>query len=180
MHSHGCLERHPLWALQKHTWRLSLRDTAAFHETSKCSSGRSLQRPVLCRMWSCAVIADVSDVLYRVIVDVSAKTSCSIRKVVADVWWDIPLDIHEYNVRDAGPIVADVVADMSPTTYKCLPGCHSTRSECAITDDIWDTSHIEWDMNAYGRSLWCCFGCLQGCLQRHRLRRLQTHRGRFC
>jgi hypothetical protein len=79
------------------------------------------------------------DVLDSVKVDVSAKTPYFMTDVCGDVWWDIPVDIHEDNDGDAGPFVADIIADTSRTTCKCSSGSSCPSSERDTTGDL---SHI--------------------------------------
>jgi hypothetical protein len=83
------------------------------------------------------------NVLDYATVDVSAKTPYCMTDVCGDVWWDILVDIYEDNDGEAGPSVADVIANTSRITCQCRPGCSSPRSERDIKDDRGDTAHIE-------------------------------------
>jgi hypothetical protein len=84
----------------------------------------------------CHVIMDVRYVLRRVAMDVSANTHTCVLDDCGDVRLDITADIPRKRFYgDEGPSLADIIADTSPTTCGCMPGCPSTRMERAITDD---------------------------------------------
>ena len=95
---------------------------------------------------SCDVICDVlqclSDVLYRVTVDVSPKTPSYMADVCGDGRCDIRVDIPSNNFGDARPVVADVIAKTSSTTCACPAGCPSTRHVCDVTDDFSDIMYV--------------------------------------